>query len=288
MNTWQAGRFNLQWMTGQPLVMGIVNVTPDSFSDGGDHARAAQAIAHAERLVGEGADILDLGAESTRPGAEGVSAEEEWSRLQPVLQELVRWHVPLSVDTLKPAVMQLALDAGADILNDVNGFRAPAVNGTPSALEILAASPTAGAVVMHMQGEPRSMQNNPNYVDVCAEVLGFLQERLAVLGTAGVAAQRVLVDPGFGFGKTLAHNVSLMRSIPRQAELGAGVLIGVSRKRMIGELTGRQNPKERLGGSVAAALYAARAGAAVVRVHDVMATRDALVVQTAIMDGLQG
>ncbi|HEX4918212.1 MAG TPA: dihydropteroate synthase [Limnobacter sp.] len=288
MNTWQAGRFNLRWSTGQPLVMGIVNVTPDSFSDGGDHAHAAQAIAHAERLLAEGADILDLGAESTRPGAEGVNAKEEWARLQPVLQELVRWNVPLSVDTLKPAVMRLALEVGVDILNDVNGFRSPAADGAPSALDLLAASPTVGAVVMHMQGEPRSMQNNPNYVDVCAEVLEFLQERLAVLAAAGVVAQRVLVDPGFGFGKTLAHNLSLMRDIPRQATLGAGVLVGVSRKRMIGELTGRQNPKERLGGSVAAALYAASAGAAVVRVHDVMATHDALTVQSALIAGHQG
>ncbi|HEX4880275.1 MAG TPA: dihydropteroate synthase [Limnobacter sp.] len=282
MNTWQAGRFTLNWTTGKPLVMGIVNITPDSFSDGGDHAQAAQAIAHAERLLAEGADILDLGAESTRPGADGVDTQEEWARLKPVLQELVRWNVPLSVDTLKPAVMQLALEAGADVLNDVNGFRAPAANGVPSALALLAASPTAGAVVMHMQGEPRSMQINPQYSEVCAEVFAFLEGRVSALAQAGVSAQRVLVDPGFGFGKTLQHNLALMRDIPRQAALAAGVLIGVSRKRMIGELTGRQNPKDRLGGSVAAALYAATHGAAVVRVHDVMATRDALLVQQAL------
>lgn len=285
MNTWQAGRFNLTLTPGKPLVMGIVNVTPDSFSDGGDHAQAKAAIAHAERLLKDGADILDLGAESTRPGAQAVPVDEEWARLAPVLAEVVRWNVPVSVDTMKPRVMQLALQAGVDILNDVNGFRSQAQAGEPSALQVLASSPSAGAVVMHMQGEPRSMQNNPMYGDVCGEVMQFLRQRLEALEKVGVMPTRVLVDPGFGFGKTLEHNLALMRATSEFSQLGAGVLIGVSRKRMIGEITGREQPKQRLGGSVAAALYAARMGAAVVRVHDVMETRDALAMQEALFRG---
>ena len=272
---WSAGRFSLTWQTGRPLVMGIVNTTPDSFSDGGQHNSATSAIAHAETLLKEGAAILDIGGESTRPGAQAVPADEEWARVGAVLAEVVRWNVPVSVDTMKPEVMQRALDLGVDILNDVNGFRAP------GALEALAHS-NAGAVVMHMQGEPRTMQEAPQYTDVVGEVFGFLDARLNELSTSGVATQRVLVDPGFGFGKTQAHNVSLMQATQRFSALGAGVLVGVSRKRMIGEMTGQATPQDRVYGSVAAALYAASQGAAVLRVHDVRATCDALAVMAAL------
>lgn len=277
MSIWQAGRFQLPLTPGKPLVMGIVNVTPDSFSDGGRHNTADLALAHARQLLDDGADVLDVGGESTRPGAQGVAAEQEWARVGPVLAELVRWGVPVSVDTLKPEIMNQALALGVDVLNDVNGFRAP------GGLQALAGS-QAGAVVMHMQGEPRTMQEAPFYQDVCAEVAEFLQARLNALQQAGVAPQRVVLDPGFGFGKTLAHNVALMRSLPRFAQMGAGVLVGVSRKRMIGELTGQADPAGRVHGSVAAAVYAASQGAAVVRVHDVRATVDALTVWRAFND----
>ncbi|HEY1058157.1 MAG TPA: dihydropteroate synthase [Limnobacter sp.] len=274
--TWSAGRFKLTPSPHSPLIMGIVNVTPDSFSDGGQHHTANAAMAHAERLLEEGADILDLGGESTRPGSQGVSVEEEWARLAPVLQALVGLNVPLSVDTLKPEIMRRAVDLGVDILNDVNGFRAPGAEQT------LAAS-NAGGVVMHMLGEPRTMQVAPQYTDVVSEVTAFLQDRLSALQQQGVDPHRLLVDPGFGFGKTLAHNVSLMQATAALSALGAGVLIGVSRKRMIGEITGVDRPQDRIHGSIAAALFAAREGAAVVRVHDVKATRDALLVQAALL-----
>jgi dihydropteroate synthase len=268
---WKAGRFDLTWQPNQPLVMGIVNVTPDSFSDGGQHAEARLAIAHAERLLKEGADVLDLGGESTRPGAEGVSVEAEWARVQAVLAEVVKWNVPLSIDTLKPEVMRRALDLGVDIVNDVNGFRAE------GAMQAMLAS-HAGAVVMHMQGQPRSMQNSPEYENVVAQVRAFLTERLGQFEASGLSVDRVLVDPGFGFGKTLAHNVDLMQNLSAFSSLGAGVMVGVSRKRMIGELTGQELPSLRVSGSVAAALFATSAGAAMVRVHDVRETCDALAV----------
>ncbi len=273
-HTWQAGRFKLSWQAGKPLIMGIVNVTPDSFSDGGKYNQAHQAIAHAEQLVKEGAAILDLGGESTRPGAQAVDAVAEWARLQPVLEEVVKWNIPISIDTMKTEVMQKAVGLGADILNDVNGFRAEGA-------EDLAAQSGCGLVVMHMQGEPRTMQHTPRYIDVVSEVHQFLQQRLAVLASKGVAAQRILVDPGFGFGKTLDHNIALMRATPLFAEQGAGVLVGVSRKRMIGEICNQPDAMQRVSGSVAAALYAAGQGAAVLRVHDVRATVDGLAVARA-------
>lgn len=276
-NQWKAGRFDLTWQANKPLLMGIVNITPDSFSDGGKHNSTSAAIAHAQRLLSEGADILDLGGESTRPGADSVAVEEEWARLKPVLQELVSWNVPVSVDTMKAEIMRRALDLGVDILNDVYAFR------DKGAVQALAES-QAGAVVMHMQGEPRSMQNKPEYDDVCTEVADFLTARLNVLANAGVQANRMLLDPGFGFGKNLQHNLSLMKHTRWFAGQASGVLIGVSRKRMIGELTGQQNPTDRVSGSVAAALYAAGQGAAVLRIHDVQATRDALAVWQALID----
>lgn len=268
---WKAGRFDLTWQPNQPLVMGIVNATPDSFSDGGQYAQAKPAIAHAERLLKEGADVLDLGGESTRPGSEGVSVEEEWARVQGILAEVVKWNVPLSIDTLKPEIMRRALDLGVDIVNDVNGFRAE------GAMQALLAS-HAGAVVMHMQGQPRSMQISPEYDDVVAQVRAFLKSQLEQFVASGFSADRVLVDPGFGFGKTLAHNMDLIQNLDAFSSLGAGVLVGVSRKRMIGELTGQDDPAKRVSGSIAAALFAAHAGAAMVRVHDVRETCDALAV----------
>lgn len=272
---WKAGRFELTYTPGKPLLMGILNLTPDSFSDGGRYNRIDLALQHARQLLDEGATILDVGGESTRPGSTGVSAEEEWSRISGVLTELLRWGVPVSVDTLKTAVMQQVVELGVDILNDVNGFR------DQGAEQLLAAS-EVGAVVMHMQGAPRTMQQSPVYADVVQEVEDFLRQRSETLQALGVSSQRLLVDPGFGFGKSLQHNIDLLKATHRMAGLCSGVLVGVSRKRMIGELTGQDDPACRVFGSVAAALQAAARGAAVLRVHDVRATADALKVWSAL------
>ena len=248
--------------------MGIVNVTPDSFSDGGRHFDAARAIAHGLRLRDEGADIVDVGGESTRPGAHAVSLDDELDRVIPVIAALAREGVAVSVDSMKPDVMRAALDAGASLVNDVNAFRAP---GAP---EVVAAA-GASACVMHMQGTPLTMQSDPHYDDVVAEVSSFLTARAAALEAAGVPRSRIAIDPGFGFGKTLVHNLALLRALPRIAALGYPVLAGLSRKRMIGDLTGR-GVADRLGGSVAAALLAVQNGASLVRVHDVKETVDAI------------
>lgn len=245
--------------------MGIVNVTPDSFSDGG--RSSLQALDHARRLIDEGADILDIGGESTRPGAQAVSEQEELERILPVLEGLQGCGVPISVDTMKPAVMRAVLAAGAAMINDVRALQ------TPGALDAVRDSDCA-ICLMHMQGEPRRMQDAPQYRDVVAEVYDFLVVRIAACEVAGIARARLCIDPGFGFGKTLEHNLALLRGLPRLAEL-APVLVGVSRKRMIGEMTGRA-VEDRLAGSVAAALRAVENGAAIVRVHDVAATVDAL------------
>jgi len=247
--------------------MGIVNVTPDSFSDGGRFYSSDQALDHARRLIDAGADALDIGGESTRPGAQAVSEQEELERILPVLEGLRDCGVTLSVDTMKPAVMRAALAAGATMINDVRALQAP------GALEAVRNSDCA-VCLMHMQGEPRSMQDAPQYGDVLQEVYDFLAARIAACGAAGVARDRLYIDPGFGFGKTLEHNLALLRGLPRLAEL-APVLVGVSRKRMLGEITGRP-VDERLAGSIAAALRAVEKGAAIVRVHDVAATVDAL------------
>lgn len=275
VRTWKAGRFELTYTHGKPLIMGIVNVTPDSFSDGGRFFNSLKAIDHARQLLESGADILDIGGESTRPGAQGVDAQEEWARLRDVLKELVSWNVPLSIDTMKATVMAKAMDMGADILNDVNGFR-------DEGAESVLAQSNAGAVVMHMQGEPRTMQNSPVYTNVVGDVEAFLSQRIVTLEKLGVHASRILVDPGFGFGKTLEHNIELMRATLLFSTLGAGVLVGVSRKRMIAELTARTDPAQRTTGSVTAAIYAAQHGAAVLRVHDVRETADALKVWSAL------
>ena len=268
--TLRCGRFKLS--LARPLVMGVVNITPDSFSDGGRFFDPAAAIAHAHQLMEEGADLIDLGAESSRPGAAEVSAEEELRRLLPVLQGLR--DVPLSIDTVKPEVMRVALAEGAAMINDINALRAP------GALAAVAAG-DAAVCLMHMQGTPGTMQQHPSYGDVVAEVKTFLQERVESAGAAGIAPGRVVIDPGFGFGKTLEHNLELLRRLREFTALGVPVLAGWSRKSSLGTITGKP-AGERLAASIAAALIAAQNGAAILRVHDVAATRDALAVLAAV------
>ena len=260
----------------RPRVMGIVNVTPDSFSDGGRHATVDAAVAHALRLAEEGADVLDVGGESTRPGAEDVPLEEELRRVVPVIERLAReTALPISVDTSKPEVMRAAVDAGAGMINDVYALR------REGALDIAAACGVP-VVLMHMQGEPRTMQEAPQYEDVVAEVHRFLAERIFAAEMAGIPKKRIVIDPGFGFGKTTRHNLQLLAQLRRFTELGVPVLVGLSRKRSIGELTGREEPRERAAGSLAAHLIAAQNGAMLLRVHDVAATVDALKVWNAV------
>ncbi|HEZ2229425.1 TPA: dihydropteroate synthase [Neisseria meningitidis] len=268
---WQAGRFEIG--LDKPKIMGIVNLTPDSLSDGGAYSQNAQtALAHAERLLKEGADILDIGGESTRPGADYVSPEEEWARVEPVLAEVAGWGVPVSLDTRHTVVMEKALALGGiDIINDVAALT------DEGALELLACQADTGICLMHMQGLPKNMQINPKYQDVVGEVARYLKARAAECIAAGIAPQRITLDPGFCFGKTLQHNITLMRHLPElMAETGYPLLIGVSRKSMIGELTGETDAAARGHGSVAAALAAVARGAKIVRVHDVKATADAL------------
>jgi dihydropteroate synthase len=267
------GRFRLP--LDRPLVMGIINVTPDSFSDGGLNASPKLAADFAERLLADGADILDVGGESTRPGAQPVGPQEELDRVIPVLETLRGCPVPVSVDTYKPEVMRAAIAAGASMVNDVNALRAP------GALAAVAAS-GAGVCLMHMQGEPRTMQDNPHYTDVVAEVRDFLAERIRACEAVGIARERVVADPGFGFGKKTEHNLALLRHLDALRELGVPLLAGLSRKSVLGGIT-RREVGERVHASVAAALLAALKGAAIVRVHDVRATRDALAVWAAVM-----
>jgi dihydropteroate synthase len=260
-------------------VVGIVNATPDSFSDGGSHATLDAAYAHALRLVEDGADMLDIGGESTRPGAADVDAAEEIRRVVPLIERLAAaTTVPLSVDTSKPEVMRAAVGAGAGMINDVFALRREGALDTAAELGV-------PVCLVHMQGEPRGMQDAPDYDDVVGEVHRFLTDRLFSCELAGIDRRRVLVDPGFGFGKTLEHNLALLRATARFAELGAGAYVGVSRKSMIGHLTGRDDPRERVSGSVAAALVAVQRGALLVRVHDVAATVDALAVWQAVSAG---
>jgi dihydropteroate synthase len=257
--------------------MGIVNVTPDSFSDGGCFFDPVAAIDHALALAADGADILDIGGESTRPGAPAVSESDELARVLPVVEGLVkRTAVPLSVDTTKAAVARQCLDAGAAIVNDVTGLTADA------AMPAVVAAAGAGVVVMHMQGTPQTMQRNPTYGDVVAEVAGYLEARLHALAAVGIPPQAVCLDPGIGFGKTLDHNLELLAHLDAIARLGRPVCLGVSRKGFIGTLCGRE-PADRGAGSLAVAcVAAARATAHVLRVHDVAATRDAVVMLDAI------
>jgi dihydropteroate synthase len=266
------GKFRLA--LDRPLIMGVINVTPDSFSDGGLYLSTAAAVAHARQLIAEGADLLDIGGESTRPGAAPVTLDEERRRVLPVLEALADAGVPLSVDTQKPGLMREAAAAGAAMINDVNGFEAS------GALTAVAAGDCA-ICIMHKQGSPQTMQQSPRYTDVVAEVGDYLQQRVVSAQQAGVTRERLVVDPGFGFGKTLEHNFELLRRLDEIAAPGVPVLAGLSRKSMIGKITGR-DAGDRLAGSVAAALFAVQRGAAIVRVHDVAATRDALAVWNAV------
>ena len=260
--------------------MGIVNVTPDSFSDGGRLHDAQAAIAHALKLREQGADILDVGGESTRPGAMAVSAKEEIQRVLPVIEALVREDCLVSVDTSKTDVMRAALSAGAAMVNDVSALQAP------GALERVAAS-DAAVCLMHMQGDPRTMQQAPCYADVVNEVKQFLRSRVQACETAGIARERLMVDPGFGFGKTLQHNLALLKHLDHLAELGLPVVAGLSRKSMLGALTGRPVDEREFAG-VAAHLVAVAHGARLVRVHDVAAMRDALAIWNAVEEQQDG
>ena len=269
------GSFRLD--LSRPLVMGIVNVTPDSFSDGGCHASSSAAIGHAHRLLEEGAAILDIGGESTRPGAQPIGQQEELDRILPVVEGLGGIAIPISIDTCKPEVMRAALAAGASMVNDINALQDAA------ALQAVAAS-NAAVCLMHKQGTPQTMQHQPHYEDVVAEVGDFLRERIAAAEAAGIARERIAVDPGFGFGKTLAHNLDLLRRLDSLCELGVPVLAGLSRKSMLGAITG-EDVNHRMAASVAAALIAVQRGASIVRVHDVRETVDALKIWNTVNEG---
>jgi dihydropteroate synthase len=277
---WQTTRFDLD--LSRPQVMGIVNATPDSFSDGGRYKDTRAALEHAEQLLKDGAAILDVGGESTRPGADVVPAEEELARLTPVLKELVRWQVPISVDTYKPEVMQAVLDLGVDIVNDIWALR------QPGAEAVVAAHPSCGVCLMHMHREPQSMQLHTMEGDVLEVVTKFLAQRLQSLQALGVAAQRMVLDPGIGFGKTVAQNFRLLARQADLQRLGRPVLAGWSRKSSLGAVLAQEGqtpePSQRQTGSVAAALLAVERGAAVVRVHDVKDTVDALKVWRAMQE----
>ncbi len=260
----------------KPSIMGIVNATPDSFSDGGDAFHADDAVARGLQLVSEGADIIDVGGESTRPGAAAISIDEEIKRTRPVVERLAAEGVCVSIDTRRGAVMEAALGAGARIINDVT-----ALEGDPRAMAVVAAS-GAGVVLMHMQGEPGTMQQNPHYDDAAAEVFAYLKDRVAACEAAGIARDRIAVDPGIGFGKTLAHNLDILARLELYATLDVPLVLGVSRKSFIGQLADAPEPKGRMAGSVAAALAGAQRGAAIVRVHDVAETVQAIKVWGAI------
>jgi len=262
----------------RPRIAGIVNVTPDSFSDGGKFLDTDKAIEHALALVDEGADLIDIGGESTRPGAEAVDAETEIARVVPVIEGIAKKsQVPISIDTSKPEVMRAAIGAGAGLINDVRALREDGALDAAAALGV-------PVVLMHMQGDPRTMQDDPQYDDVVGEIHRFLTERLFACQMAGIDKKKILVDPGFGFGKTLEHNLALLRALKRFSEI-APVVAGLSRKGMIGTLTGHPEHADRAAGSTAAALIAVQNGAAIVRVHDVAITRDVLAVWRGVAEG---
>jgi dihydropteroate synthase len=275
MSILHCGRFRLP--LDRPLIMGIVNLTPDSFSGDGTAGDVACAIAHARRQLDAGADILDLGAESSRPGAIQTPEDEELRRLIPVLREIVDWGVPVSVDTYKPAVMRAALAAGASMINDISALR------QPGALAVVADSDCA-VCLMHMQGVPGTMQLAPHYDDVVREVRDFLAARVASCRASGIDDSRLVLDPGFGFGKALEHNLALFRALTATAAADLPLLVGISRKSMLGVITGRP-VAQRLAASVAAAVMAVQNGARILRVHDVEETRDALAVMAAVQTG---
>ena len=268
----QCGNFRLP--LSRPLIMGVVNMTPDSFSDGGTCASPRQAVDHARQLIDEGADIIDIGGESTRPGAGAVTLDEERRRVLPVLEQLAGGAVPVSVDTQKPLLMRESIAAGAAMINDINALLAP------GAVDAVADS-DAAVCLMHMQGSPADMQADPRYSDAVGEVANFLDGRVRAVRDAGIADDRIVVDPGFGFGKTLEQNLELLRNLARFGAAGRIVLVGLSRKAMLGRITGRA-VGERVPASIAAAMIAVSEGAHIVRVHDVAATRDALAVWSAV------
>jgi|LauGreStaDraftv2_3_1035109.scaffolds.fasta_scaffold35460_2 dihydropteroate synthase len=270
---WTCGRF--EFNLERPILMGIVNVTPDSFSDGGQHDQTDTAIAHARQLIAQGAHILDIGGESTRPGAAPVTLEIELARIMPVLDALKDSGAAISIDTCKAEVMRAALAGGADMINDVTGMR------TAQARAVVAQHPHCGVCVMHMQGEPRTMQQNPHYEDVVREVHQALLHQAYTLQESGVHRARISIDPGLGFGKTLAQNYQLIAGLETIASSGYPVVFGASRKSMLGAVTG-QSVDQRLAGSLAAALAGVAHGAAVLRVHDVAETRDALMVWQSV------
>jgi dihydropteroate synthase len=271
---WQTSRFDID--LSLPRVMGIVNVTPDSFSDGGQHDSTSAALRHCERLLAEGAHILDIGGESTRPGSPAVPLDEELARVLPVIREAARLGVPLSVDTYKPEVMSAALDVGADIVNDIWALR------RDGASAVVAAHPRCGVCLMHMHRDPQTMQVAPMEGDVLPQVIAFLRERTDLLMAQGVARERIVLDPGIGFGKTVAQNFSLLAHLEELGLGGFASLAGWSRKSSLGHVTGREKPAERVAASVAAAVLAVDRGARVVRVHDVRETVDALRVWQAV------
>ncbi|WP_394779304.1 dihydropteroate synthase [Undibacterium sp.] len=268
-------RFAMQGKQFRPLVMGVLNVTPDSFSDGGQYAALDSAITHAEQMIEDGVDIIDIGGESSRPGAPVLPLEEELRRVMPIIYALRDCGKPLSIDTYKPEVMQEAILAGVDLVNDINGFR------DPRAVQ-LAANSDVALCVMHMQNTPSDMQLNPEYGDVNEEVMDFLRQRVDALTAAGIERDRISIDPGFGFGKTLQHNVDMLKNISNfQQQLQLPLLAGLSRKSMIGAITGKP-VERRMAGSLGAALAAVAQGAKIVRVHDVAETVDALKVWQAM------
>ncbi|CAJ0723669.1 dihydropteroate synthase [Ralstonia mannitolilytica] len=264
----QCGRFRYP-RDRRPLVMGILNVTPDSFSDGGQHATRDAALRHAEQLIAEGVDMIDIGGESSRPGAAPLALQEELDRVMPIVEALHACGKPLSIDTYKPEVMRATLDAGADLINDIWGFR------RPGAIEAVAGT-NAGLCVMHMQRDPETMQEAPRYTDLMSEVAAFLRVQTEALAAAGVAMERISLDPGFGFGKTPAHNLTMLNRLAEFQQIGLPLLVGLSRKSTLGAVLGGKPPAQRITASVAAALLAAERGAFIVRVHDVRPTVEAL------------
>ena len=274
--TWRCGRFLFDFSKRRhPIVMGILNATPDSFSDGGQFKTPKDAIAQAELMIKSGADLIDIGGESTRPGAQPVELQEELDRVLPVIEALRDCGVPLSIDTYKAETMRQALNSGADCVNDIWALR------QEGAVDAVLESKDCGIVLMHMQRDPQTMQFNPEYHDVLAQVMQFLKERAELLIAKGVEKNRIAIDPGFGFGKSLEHNLSMLKHFDQFSQLGYSVLAGISRKSMLGKLTGKDT-HERLAPSVAAAIMAADRGARIVRVHDVPETVDALKLWEAI------
>ncbi|MBT8514415.1 dihydropteroate synthase [Polynucleobacter paneuropaeus] len=273
--TWHCGRFLFE-PRKRPLVMGILNTTPDSFSDGGLFQSAKAALAHAEQMIESGVDIIDIGGESTRPGAEPISLQEELDRVMPVIESLVNCGMALSIDTYRAETMKAALAAGVDCVNDIWGLR------QAGAAQVVSNHPECGLVLMHMQRDPQTMQFDPHYEDVIAQVSTFLTERANVLIHQGVSADRIALDPGFGFGKSLEHNLTMLSQFERFTQLGFPVLAGISRKSMLGKLTGRESDG-RLAASIAAVIMAADRGARIVRVHDVADTIDALKIWEAVL-----